>query len=114
MGQGVVIHREKCAKIAKLKKTTSQCINVQWANDVIGDFSVPIIVDVINGKGVLAQLAAAVADCNANIINVHVDERDGRHNTVKFVVAVHNRSHLARTMRRLRTVSEVTRIVRGK
>ncbi len=114
MGQGVVIHREKCAKVAKIVKKPSQCINVLWADDVVGDFQVPIVVDVINGKGVLAQLASAIADTNANIINVHVDERDGRHNTVKFLVGVHNRSHLARTMRRLRTVSEVTRIVRGK
>ncbi len=114
MGQGVVIHREKCPKVTKLKRNATQCINVQWEENVIGDFPVPIIVDVINGKGVLAQLAAAISDTNANIINVHVDERDGRHNTVKFVVAVHNRSHLARTMRRLRTVSEVTRIIRGK
>ncbi|MBS0286544.1 MAG: bifunctional (p)ppGpp synthetase/guanosine-3',5'-bis(diphosphate) 3'-pyrophosphohydrolase [Proteobacteria bacterium] len=114
MGQGIVIHREKCPKVAKLKRTSNQCINVKWEESVVGDFPVPIIVDVLNGRGVLAHLAAAIADSNANIINVHVDERDGRHNTVKFVVGVNNRSHLARTMRRLRTVSEVTRIVRGK
>ncbi len=113
-GHGVVIHKERCPKIGKLRNSPSQFINVQWEDNVIGDFHVPIVVDVINGKGVLAQLANAIAEANANIINVHVDERDGRHNTVKFIVAVRNRSHLARTMRRLRTVSEVTRIVRGK
>ncbi|MGD9591913.1 MAG: bifunctional (p)ppGpp synthetase/guanosine-3',5'-bis(diphosphate) 3'-pyrophosphohydrolase [Candidatus Berkiella sp.] len=114
MGQGVMIHREKCPKVAKLKRSPNQCINVKWEENVIGDFPVPIVVDVINGKGVLAHLAAAISDTSANIINVHVDERDGRHNTVKFIVAVQSRSHLARTMRRLRTVQEVTRIVRGK
>lgn len=113
-GQGVVIHKERCHKIAKLKKMNNEYINVVWEDKVVGEFQVPIVVDVVNGRGVLAQLANAIADSNANIVNVHVDERDGSHNTVKFIVSVRNRSHLARIMRRLRMVNEVTRITRGK
>ncbi len=113
-GQGVVIHKERCHKIAKLKKLNNEYINVIWEDKVVGEFQVPIVVDVVNGRGVLASLANAIADSNANIINVHVDERDGSHNTVKFIVSVRNRSHLARIMRRLRMVNEVTRIARGK
>lgn len=114
VGHGIVIHKERCAKIAKFRKIPNQCINVQWEDKVEGEFQVPIVIDVINVRGVLASLANAVAESNANIVNVMVDERDGRHNTVKFIVAVRNRSHLARIMRRLRTIGEVTRIVRGK
>lgn len=113
-GQGVVIHKERCHKITKLKKMNNEYINVIWEDKVVGEFQVPIVVDVVNGRGVLASLANAIADSNANIINVHVDERDGSHNTVKFIVSVRNRSHLARIMRRLRMVNEVTRIARGK
>ena len=114
IGQGIVIHREKCPKVAKLRHAPNHCINVQWEDNVSGEFQVPIIVDVINGRGVLASLAIAITESSANIINVHVDEGDGQYNTVKFVVAVHNRSHLARIVRRLRLVPEVTRIIRGK
>jgi guanosine-3',5'-bis(diphosphate) 3'-pyrophosphohydrolase len=113
-GQGVVIHKERCHKMIKLKKMNNEYINVVWEDKVVGEFQVPIVVDVVNGRGVLASLANAIADSNANIINVHVDERDGSHNTVKFIVSVRNRSHLARIMRRLRMVNEVTRITRGK
>lgn len=113
-GQGIVIHKERCHKIAKLKRMNNEYINVVWEDKVIGEFQVPIVVDVVNGRGVLASLANAIADSNANIVNVHVDERDGSHNTVKFIVSVRNRSHLARIMRRLRMVTEVTRITRGK
>jgi RelA/SpoT family (p)ppGpp synthetase len=114
IGQGILIHKEKCHQIAKLKGLPNQCINVHWEHHVTGEFQVPVIVDVINGRGVLAQLANAISDANANIINLHVDERDGRHNTIKFIIAVRSRSHLAKVMRRLRIVAEVTRIVRGK
>lgn len=113
-GQGIVIHKERCSKIAKFRHNPNLCINVQWEANIGGEFHVPIIVDVINVRGVLAALANAIADANANIVNVHVDERDGRHNTVKFIVAVRNRLHLAKVMKKLRTVQEVTRIVRGK
>lgn len=113
VGEGVIIHKERCPKIAKYKHRPDQCINVQWEDKIVGEFQVPVIVDVLNSRGVLAQLANAIADSNANISNVHVDERDSRHNTVKFIVTVRDRSHLARVMRRLRTVPEVTRISRG-
>lgn len=114
VGQGLMIHRERCPKVKKLRNNPHQCVNVQWEDDIVGDYHVPVAIDVINGKGVLAMLASAISDSNANIINVHVDERDGRHNTLTFIVTVRNRQHLAKVMQKLRTISEVTQISRGK
>lgn len=114
LGQGIIIHKERCSKADKFRRSANQCINVEWEETVVGEFQVPVVVDVINTRGVLASLANAIAESNANIVNVHVDERDGRHNTVKFIVSVTNRNHLARVMQRLRTINEVTRIARGK
>ena len=82
--------------------------------EIDGEFQVAVHVDVINGRGVLATLANAIAEANANIVNVRVDERDGVHNTITFIVTVRNRGHLARIMRRLRAVGVVTRISRIK
>jgi len=113
-GQGLMIHRERCHKVQKLRKDPHHCINVQWEVEVEGDYLVPIIVDVINVKGVLAMLASAISESNSNIVNVHVDERDGRHNTLKFIITVRSRQHLAKVMQKLRTISEVTQISRGK
>jgi len=114
LGQGVMIHRERCSKIVKVKKDPKQWVNIEWEVKVHGEFQVPVVLDVINGRGVLASVAAAIAESNANIVNVHVDECDGKHNTITFIITVRDRSHLARLMRRLRMVCEVTRIVRGK
>lgn len=113
-GQGIVIHKEKCHKISRLAQGSDQYLNVHWEDNVIGEFQTPLIVDVMNGKGVLASLANAISDSDANIVNVQVDEQDGRHNKVRFIVSVSDRAHLARVMQKLRTVSEVTRIYRGK
>lgn len=113
-GHGLVIHRESCATIQKHQKNPYRLIYVQWQDNLEGEFQVEIRVQVINTRGVLAQLASTISECNANIITVAVDERDMRINTVRFVITVRNRAHLARIMRRLRELSAVTRIIRAK
>ncbi|HET9843601.1 MAG TPA: ACT domain-containing protein, partial [Gammaproteobacteria bacterium] len=113
-GKGVEIHTEQCAKVVNFRRNPLKCINVQWEEEVQGEFPVCLYVDVLNGRGVLATLANAIAEANANIINVSVDERDGLHNTVKFIVEVRDRAHLARIMRRLRAVQSVTRLIRQR
>lgn len=114
MGQGVTVHREECRQLKRTSAAKAQRINMAWEAHVKGEFQVPVVVDVINNRGVLALLSSAFSENNANIVNIHVDEGDGRHNTIRFIVTVRNRSHLARIMRRLRTIPEVTRIKRGK
>ena len=114
-GQGVIIHVEHCPTIQNLlKKNPQKCINVQWEQDIQGEFQVEIVVDVINDRGVLAILANAITESNANIVNVNVDERDGHHNTVRFLLEVRDRAHLARILRRVRAIGMVTRIARAK
>lgn len=87
---------------------------LQWADDVIGEFAVDLRVDVLNKRGVLATLANALSDCNANIENVHVEERDDRHNALIFLVHIRDRRHLAQIIRRLRSISIVLRVARVK
>lgn len=110
--QGVVIHRERCAKLRKMG-IQGDIINVEWETDVNGEFQVPIHIEVINNRGVLAAIANAIAESNANIVNVHIDERDERHNKVKIIITVRDFLHLMRIMRRLKSIPEVTQITRG-
>lgn len=113
-GSGMVIHTENCKMLGEHRLMHEKCIHVQWEENIDGEFHVEITVDVINGRGVLALLASTIAEANANIINLHVDERDGRHNTLYFILSVRDRGHLARIMRRLRTIGVVTRIARTR
>ncbi len=79
-----------------------------------GDFSVEMRVEVANQRGVLASVAAAIAEMEANIENVSITERDGLYTTLNFTVAVKGRQHLARIMRRIRSNRLVMRINRTK
>ena len=70
---------------------------------------------VANQRGVLAKVAATIADADSNIDNVSMEEEDGSaYTTMYFTLQVENRMHLARVMRGLRQLSEVVRINRMK
>ncbi|MDX1336241.1 MAG: ACT domain-containing protein, partial [Gammaproteobacteria bacterium] len=85
---------------------------VQWAEDVTGEFPVNIRLQVGNERGVLATLAAKIADQESNIENVDIEERDSQTTTITFSLTVRDRAHLALIMRELRKVPQVVRISR--
>ena len=68
--------------------------------------------DVRNQRGVLASIAANIAEQDANIGTVSTIEREGMMSTLNIIVEVRDRKHLADVMRTLRTVDEVARIYR--
>ena len=111
-GRGIVIHTENCNNLNEFKNSPDKWIEVQWAEDVEGEFPVELRVEVANRRGVLATIAAAISDLDANIENVDMEERDGQHSALLFTVAVRDRRHLARIMRRIRRIGSVARIIR--
>ena len=89
-------------------------IDVEWEKEVEGDFPVELRVEVANQRGVLATVAATIADEGANIENVGIEERDGTYSTMTFTITVRDRKHLAEIMRRIRANKQVLRIFRIK
>jgi GTP pyrophosphokinase/guanosine-3',5'-bis(diphosphate) 3'-pyrophosphohydrolase len=87
---------------------------VQWENNINETFPVDIRVDSANQRGVLATVAATIADEESNIENVSISERDGRYSTMMFTVSVHDRVHLAQIMRKVRALDGVVKISRTK
>ena len=113
-GRGIVIHTESCKNIAEHRKLPEKWLDVQWEDGVKGEFSVEVRVDVLNQRGVLATVAAAIAEMGANIDNMNVEERDGRQSSMTVVLEVHGRQHLANIMRRIRAIDPVMRISRTR
>ncbi len=111
-GRGIVIHTQSCKNVAEFRKHPEKWIDVQWEDGVEGEFPVDLRIEVKNQRGVLATVAATVAATQANIDNISLDERDGQHTTLNLTVALTGRRHLARIMRRLRTIEQVLRIIR--
>jgi GTP diphosphokinase / guanosine-3',5'-bis(diphosphate) 3'-diphosphatase len=113
-GRGIVIHTEDCHNVAKYRKRPDQWIDVRWEQTIDRVFPVAIRLDVRNQRGALAQIAAAIAEQDANIDTVSFDDRDGHYTTMEFTVEVRDRVHLASIMRRVRALDTVARINRKK
>ncbi len=113
-GRGVVIHVESCKNVAEFRKKPEKWIDVQWEPESSGEFKVDIRVDVENQRGVLATVAAAIAELGANIEAVNIEDRDGKISTLSFTIDVHDRKHLASIIRRVRGIEQVVRITRAK
>lgn len=111
-GRGIVIHSETCKNVAEYRKLPEKWVDVQWDDNVEGEFPVELRLLVLNQRGVLATVAAAISEIGANIEHVTMEERDGLHSSLSFIVAVTGRKHLARVMMRLRNIELVERISR--
>ena len=114
-GQGMVIHTHDCPVIAKTRTDPERQLDVAWDPETRKLFEVSIKMVVANQRGVLAQVAAEIAEAGSNIQNVAVSPEDGgAYTDMHFTLQVSNRLHLARIMRALRRIPEVVRINRVK
>ncbi|MBF0220337.1 MAG: bifunctional (p)ppGpp synthetase/guanosine-3',5'-bis(diphosphate) 3'-pyrophosphohydrolase [Gammaproteobacteria bacterium] len=112
-GRGIVIHTQECNNIQKYRKHPEKWIFVGWEEQVEGEFKVDLVIAAANRPGVLATVAAAIAEKRSNIDNIYLDEQDGSCTTIKLTISVTNRRHLAQIMRRLRKIEDVMRLRRG-
>lgn len=113
MGQGLTIHRENCPVIKQYYDKTEKCMPVEWENYVQGDFACELQIDVTHQRGMLALLAVGIADMGANIEDIKTENRDGMNMQMSLTISVHDRQHLARVIRRLRTIKGVLKIQRA-
>lgn len=112
-GQGLVVHRQDCMHAAKLKSKSEICMPVLWAEDVKGEFLVIVNVEVVNQRGVLAVLTHAVAAMEANIEDVHIQERSSGYSLVELLLRVKDVSHLERILRHISTIPTVIGVFRA-
>ena len=106
-GKGVVVHRMDCPNVVEYRKFPERCVPMAWDRSVEGDYRVILRIEVENKPGVLAQVAAAVADSNSNIDAVEYRERDLTVSVMEFSIEVRHRKHLADVIRRIRRLGVV-------
>ncbi|MCC8364166.1 bifunctional (p)ppGpp synthetase/guanosine-3',5'-bis(diphosphate) 3'-pyrophosphohydrolase [Lysobacter sp. A6] len=106
-GRGIVVHRLECPNVAELRKSPERWVPVGWDREVTGDYQAALKIEVDNRPGVLAQVAAAIAQAESNIDRVEYVERDSNVSAIRFSIEVHDRKHLADVIRRVRRLHVV-------
>jgi len=114
-GQGLLVHTRDCVTLKKQRLDAAELVDVEWAPDVQGVFETGMRLLVADRRGLLADLALAIADADANIDTVSMERPDGGDVLAMFFgVQVRNRRHLAQVLRSLRRVPDVKRAQRTR
>ena len=113
-GEGVMVHTADCSVAQRLQHRDSErFIAVQWSDELTRPFETDLLLTVTEGKGVLARVASALANAEANITHLQMQPQSTESTTeLRFTIAVDDRVHLARVIRGLKRTSAVLRIQR--
>lgn len=111
-GKGIVIHMDTCRNMSELRGKPEETMTVRWDPAVIKEFSVELRVELEHEKGIVAALASTTTNADANVERISMMERDAHLSTVNMVVAVRDRVHLAKVIKRLRIIKGVNKITR--
>jgi GTP pyrophosphokinase len=114
-GQGLTVHVRDCPSLKRQRVDQGEVVDVEWSADVQGVFDAGVRLVVSDRRGLLADLATAIADADANIDTVSMERPDGGNVIAMFFgVQVRGRSHLAQVMRAMRRVPDVKRLGRAR
>ena len=111
-GRGVVIHRNQCGNLSNFRKQPEKWIAVSWEKEIAREFHCQIQCETRNRTGVLAEVAATIADSRSNIEQVEVISRHEDVSVLTFLLQVHDRTHLAQIMRNVRQMPNVIKVSR--
>ena len=113
-GEGLVVHTRECPIASKLQqKDSERFIGVDWSDEPVRPFESQILVEVNNGKGILARIAAALANAEADITHIDMGQEGAQEALdLRFIVAVRDKTHLELALRNLRRMPSVLRVQR--
>ncbi len=114
-GEGLVVHVHDCAVAKKLHhKDAERFIGVDWSEDPVRSFKAGITVTGINGKGLLAKMATALAAAEADIVDIDMGQESAQEaRQLRFLIAVRDTAHLEVALRNLRRTQHVIKAERS-
>jgi GTP pyrophosphokinase/guanosine-3',5'-bis(diphosphate) 3'-pyrophosphohydrolase len=115
-GEGLTVHTAECSVGKRLfERDSERWMGVDWAEQPTRSFETSISLLLRSGKGVLAQVAQAVSEAEADITHIDMGEAPGEETTeLRLLISVRDRLHLADVIRTLRRSSTVLRAARVK
>jgi GTP diphosphokinase / guanosine-3',5'-bis(diphosphate) 3'-diphosphatase len=115
-GEGLTVHTSECSVGKRLfERDSERWMTVEWAEQPSRPFETAVTLLLKSGKGVLAEVASAVASAEADITHIDMGEAPGAQTTeLNLLLSVRDRLHLADVMRTLKRSGTVLRVARVK
>ena len=115
-GEGLMVHTGECSVGKRLfERDSERWMGVDWAEQPTRTFETAVTLLVNNGKGVLAQVAQAVSEAEADITHIEMGNEPAAETTeLQLLLSVRDRLHLADVMRALKRSPAVMHVSRVK
>ena len=110
--KGLVVHRENCANLLEMHEQPERLMTLRWDENIQGVFPVGMRLEAVNQRGLIAIVATRLNAIGMNIDRITTQDKDIQYTYIDIELQVDSRIHLARIMKRLRTVDGVRRVSR--
>ncbi len=109
-GFGVTVHRTGCNNL--IKTNPERLIEVEWDNVSEEFFPVKIMIRANDRMGLLADVAACISKCGANIISANSQTREGSIVDSYFTLTVGNLEQLDQVLSGIKKIKQVQDVFR--
>ncbi len=109
-GKGMVIHHRNCQQIPNVGD--EQWVEVKWRSEKGQLYPTGIEVKSHNRRGMLANVTTMISEAQANIDDLKIEQRAGSMTSLKILVEVEDRKHLATVLRSIKSVEGVVSVAR--
>ena len=110
--RGMVVHQERCKNILSIREDPTQCFPVNWQPELKKGFSAEIRILAIDETALLATIASAISNSDTNIESIQSLAKSLEEIEFFLTIEVLNRIHLAKIMRKIRSLRAVHSVTR--
>ena len=113
-GKGVAVHSKNCPNVQNLLYEPDRKIEVEWASTAPSAeaYAVPLTILTEDRPGMLAEIAAAISEVRANILNVEARTADER-GMIDITVEIPDMKHLERVISSVKKIDGVYDVTRS-
>lgn len=110
--KGLMVHRDHCKNLLEMRDQSDRMMNLRWDDDTEGLYPVGLRLESENRRGMIAVVATRLNEVGMNIDRISTTDRDAQYTYVDLELQVSSRIHLARILKRLRTIEGLRRVIR--
>jgi GTP pyrophosphokinase len=112
-GKGVTVHAQRCPLVKKETLDPQRIVDASWSTSSAEEsYPAKILVKSHDSPGVLAQLAAAIAEQDGNITKAQVDTYAGQKAQIKLTILIRDIKHLEQIIKKILGIKEVSFVER--
>lgn len=112
-GKGVLVHRANCPNVSRQRRRSREWVAVVWSADTTGVFETSMQVEINDVPGALATVANVMSEMDTNIEDIRFERSSEKITKLTFHLVVTDRIHLAKLIKRVRSLKGTIRARRA-